>query len=110
MAIETLLPDYNDLKGLKSATKEARADGFTGMFAVHPVQVAEINAAFAATEAEIDGARRLVEAYEAEELPGDLMIARRTIGDRQLLLARRMLGLDEPRDQGSARGPTLRPA
>lgn len=110
MAIETLHPNYSDLKGLKLAAKEARADGFTGMFAIHPAQVTEINAAFALSEEELEEARRVIAAYEAEELSGDLAVQRRTVGGRQIMLARRALGLDEPRDQEAVRMPTLRPA
>lgn len=110
MVIETAHADFNDTKGLKTVTKDARADGFTGMFAVHPAQIAEINAAFAATQAELEQARTIISAYEAEEMSDDMLIARRTIGDRQLTLARRALGLDETRQQEAVRGPILRPA
>jgi citrate lyase subunit beta/citryl-CoA lyase len=110
LALETLHPNYNDAKGLKVAAKDARADGFTGMFAIHPAQIAEINAIFAASEAELDEARRIVDAYAAGELTQELLAERRTTGNRQLALAKRMLGLYEPRDQEAARGPILRPA
>ena len=110
MVIETAHANFNDIKGLKTAAKEARADGFTGMFAVHPAQIAEINATYAASEAELEEARTIVSAYEAADIRDDVMVGRRTIGDRHLTLARRALGLDEPRDQELARSPILRPA
>ena len=110
MVIESPHANFNDIKGLKTAAKDARADGFTGMFAVHPAQIAEINAAFAASEAELEEARAIISACEAEELGDGKLIARRAIGDRQLTLARRALGLDETREQEAVRGPILRPA
>jgi citrate lyase subunit beta/citryl-CoA lyase len=110
LAIETLHPDYNDHKGLKAAARDARADGYTGMFAIHPVQVAEINATFSATEEELEAARKVVEEFEIGQLPEELAFDRRIAGTRQLVLARRVLGLDEPRERDAMRGPILRPA
>ena len=45
-AVETCHPVADDPEGLRAAAQAARADGFTGMMAVHPAQLAEINAAF----------------------------------------------------------------
>lgn len=44
-AIDTLHADFADAKGLKRAAEEARADGFSGMLAIHPAQVEVINQA-----------------------------------------------------------------
>ena len=48
----------------------ARTYGFTGKIAIHPSQVAIINAAFSPTLAEVDRARRLIEAFRAAEAEG----------------------------------------
>ena len=75
MAIEALHGDAEDLKGLKLAARAARADGFTGMLANHPAQVAEINAAFTAVEADLEQARQTVapseDDTEVESMPAD---------------------------------------
>ena len=48
----------------------ARTHGFTGKVAIHPGQVAAINAAFSPTAAEVDRARRLIEAHGAAQAAG----------------------------------------
>jgi citrate lyase subunit beta/citryl-CoA lyase len=62
-AIETLYVDYRDDEGLIASSRGARAEGFSGRIAIHPAQVAGINAAFTPSEAEIDHARRVVAAF-----------------------------------------------
>ncbi len=97
MAIEAMHGDAEDLKGLKLAARAARADGFSGMLASHPGQVAEINAAFTPSEAELDSARRIISAYEDGSDAESAPIDRRRIDTPQLKLAKQILGASEPR-------------
>ncbi len=97
MPIEALHDDIEDLKGLKLAAKAARADGFTGMFASHPAQVAEINAAFTPSESEIDEARRIVAAVDGELDAEMTPIDRRRIDQPRIKLAKQILGNGEAR-------------
>jgi citrate lyase subunit beta / citryl-CoA lyase len=62
-AIETLYVDYKDAEGLLESCREARREGFTGRFAIHPDQVEPINAGFMPTEAEVFHARRVMDAF-----------------------------------------------
>ena len=48
--IETVYPAFRDLEGLAAYAARGRRDGFTGMMAIHPDQVAVINAAFTPSE------------------------------------------------------------
>ncbi len=48
----------------------ARTYGFTGKIAIHPRQTPAINRAFAPSEAEIERARALLEAFHAAEAAG----------------------------------------
>lgn len=64
--IDTLYADFRDPDGLAADCIQARRDGFTGRIAIHPDQVALINAGFSPSEAEIAHARRLLDAFEAE--------------------------------------------
>ncbi|MDT0575629.1 CoA ester lyase [Croceicoccus sp. F390] len=64
-AIETVYPAIRDADGLNAYARRGRRDGFTGMMALHPEQVPIINAAFAATPAELAQARRVVAAFSA---------------------------------------------
>jgi citrate lyase subunit beta/citryl-CoA lyase len=65
-AIETLYADYHDADGLKSDCEEASQEGFTGRIAIHPAQVATINAAFTPSAREIEHARRVADAFAAQ--------------------------------------------
>ncbi len=93
MAIDTLYADFSDLAGLKHAAEESRADGFSGMLAIHPSQVPIINAAFAPSEAELDDARAIVAAFAANPNAGTLQLGGRMIDQPHLTLARRLLGM-----------------
>lgn len=93
MAIDTLHADFADTKGLDRVAREARADGFTGMLAIHPAQVPVINAAFTPSEAELEEARAIVAAFAAQPNAGTLQIDRRMIDRPHLVLAKRLLGI-----------------
>jgi citrate lyase subunit beta/citryl-CoA lyase len=62
-AIETIYPGFRDLEGLERYARRGRRDGFTGMMAIHPGQIATINAAFMPSADEIAWARRVVAAF-----------------------------------------------
>ena len=64
-AIDTIHGDFRDLDGLKARAERVRREGFAGMLAIHPAQVAIINAAFTPTEEEVAEARRIVALFEA---------------------------------------------
>lgn len=63
-AIETLYVDFKYEAGLAADCAEAAREGFTGRIAIHPAQVAAINAAFSPSAADIDFATRVVAAFE----------------------------------------------
>jgi citrate lyase subunit beta / citryl-CoA lyase len=62
--IDTVYVDFRDREGLEAETREARRDGFTGKMAIHPDQVAPINAVFTPSEDEIVHARAVVAAFD----------------------------------------------
>jgi citrate lyase subunit beta/citryl-CoA lyase len=65
LAIDATFPDFRDPDALKQATEASRADGFSGMLAIHPAQVPAINAAFTPSAEELAEARAIVEAFAA---------------------------------------------
>ena len=89
--IETVYPAFRDLDGLAAYAARARRDGFTGMMAIHPDQVAVINRAFTPSEAELAHARAVVAAFEANPQAGALSLDGRMIDRPHLLLAQRLL-------------------
>lgn len=90
-AIDTVYTDYRDLDGLATYAARARRDGFEGMLAIHPDQVAVINAAFAASAAEIERANRIVELFAANPDAGTLGLDGEMIDRPHLLQAQRIL-------------------
>jgi citrate lyase subunit beta / citryl-CoA lyase len=62
-AIDTVYVDYRDAEGLSRACAESRADGFNGRIAIHPDQVSAINEGYSPTAADLELARRIVEAF-----------------------------------------------
>ncbi len=62
-AIETLHADFRDTLGLERAARLAQREGFTGMLAIHPDQVAPINAAFTPSVADVAHAQKVVAAF-----------------------------------------------
>jgi citrate lyase subunit beta/citryl-CoA lyase len=78
-AVETVYPDFRDLAGLVAYADRGARDGFTGMMAIHPSQVAPINAAFTPGDAALDHARRVVAAFDANPGAGTLALDGRMV-------------------------------
>lgn len=94
-AIEAPFEHFEDEVGLERAALSARADGFTGMFAVHPAQVAAINRAFTPPADELDEARQVVAAFAASPHLGSLAVSGRMVDRADLALAQHTLAQAE---------------
>ena len=92
-AIETVFPDFRDLDGLAAYAARGRRDGFTGMMAIHPAQVAVINHAFTPSPDEIAHARAVVDLFAANPAAGALQLAGRMVDAPHLKAATRLLAL-----------------
>jgi len=79
----------DDLDGFAAEAAEGRALGFDGKSLIHPSQIEPCHRAFAPSEAELDRARRLVEAFNggAERFDNE-MIERMHVAQAERLLAR----------------------
>jgi citrate lyase subunit beta / citryl-CoA lyase len=64
-AIDTVYIDFRNDTGLQRECEQARRDGFTAKMAIHPAQVAVINAVFTPTPEAIAKARAIVAAFAA---------------------------------------------
>jgi citrate lyase subunit beta/citryl-CoA lyase len=62
-AIETLHADFRDAKGLEQAARAAQREGFSGMLAIHPDQVAIINDAFTPSASDVEHAQKVLAAF-----------------------------------------------
>ena len=62
-AIDTVYTDFRDVTGLAKYAQDARRDGYSGMLAIHPDQVAVINDAFVPSKSEIARAEKIVKMF-----------------------------------------------
>jgi citrate lyase subunit beta/citryl-CoA lyase len=92
-AIDTVYPDFRNTERLTAGTPAACAarDGFTGMMAIHPSQIAVINAAFTPTAEQIAHAEAVVAAFEANPGAGALQLEGKMIDAPHLKQARALL-------------------
>ena len=89
--VDGVFADFKDEKGLRAEAEAAAREGFTGKLAIHPAQVAAINAAFTLTAGEVEHARAIVEAFDADPDAGVLSVGGRMVDRPHLLQARRVL-------------------
>ena len=90
-AIDTVFTDFRNTDGLVREARAARRAGFVGKLAIHPDQVAPINAAFTPDAAEIAHAERIVAAFAANPGLGTIGLDGRMIDMPHLKQARRLL-------------------
>lgn len=91
-AIDTVCVDLDDDAIVASESVEARRDGFTGKMAIHPKHIGTINAAFTPSAAELDWARRIVAAFDADPAIGTFRLDGKMIDRPHLRAALRVLG------------------
>lgn len=89
--VDGVFADFRDADGLAREAAAARREGFTGKLAIHPDQVALINAAFTPSADEIAEARDIVAAFEAQPDAGVLSVAGKMVDRPHLVQARRVL-------------------
>lgn len=92
--IETLHADFHDLDGLRKVSSRAQREGFSGMMAIHPEQIAIINQAFTPSAAEIEFARRVVDAFAQQPDTGVVALDGKMLDRPHLVQAKRILGID----------------
>lgn len=91
MPIETVQPEFRDLDALETRAKRCRAAGFRGMLAIHPAQIAPINAAFTPSPEEIAHARSVVQAFADNPGAGTIAMDGAMLDRPHLALAERLL-------------------
>lgn len=90
-AIDTVYVDVHNHEGLRAEALEARADGFTAKAVIHPAHCEIVNAAFAATEAEIAWANAVLDALVASSGGGVAMLDGKMLDKPHEVQARRIL-------------------
>ena len=90
-AVDGVTADFRDAAALARELTEARRDGFYGKLAIHPDQVAAINAGFTPTLEECAHARQVVAAFAAAPGTGVASLAGQMIDRPHLIQAQRVL-------------------
>jgi malyl-CoA/(S)-citramalyl-CoA lyase len=85
--------DYNDPEGYRSAGRRAAALGCEGKWAIHPAQIELANEVFSPDPAEIDHARRILEAMEqaAKQGKGAVSLDGRLIDAASIRMAENLM-------------------
>jgi citrate lyase subunit beta/citryl-CoA lyase len=89
--VDGVFADFRDEDGLRGEAEAAAREGFTGKLAIHPAQVGVINTAFTPSRSEVEHARAIVEAFNAEPDAGVLSVGGRMVDRPHLVQARRVL-------------------
>jgi citrate lyase subunit beta/citryl-CoA lyase len=91
-AVDGPLADYRDEVGLRESCLLARSLGFDGKWCIHPAQIEAVNSVFSPTKAEIEWAKKVVEAYE-EAGTGAISVEDQMIDVASIRMARNTLNL-----------------
>lgn len=89
--VDGIYADFRDATGLHAEAAAARREGFTGKLAIHPDQIAPINAAFTPPADEVVKAQQVVALFEANPGAGTLALDGRMLDRPHLLQAQRTL-------------------
>ena len=100
-ALDSPFMDVADRGGLAVESRRVRGLGFGGKAAIHPTQVAVIQAAFSPSAEEVSWARRIVEAYERNR-GGVLLVDGKLIERPVVASAKRTLAVAAAVESGGA--------
>jgi citrate lyase subunit beta/citryl-CoA lyase len=89
--VDGVFADFNDEAGLIAEAAAAAREGFTGKLAIHPNQVAPINAAFTPSADDVRLAEQIVAAFEAQPDAGVLSVGGKMVDRPHLVQAKRVL-------------------
>jgi citrate lyase subunit beta/citryl-CoA lyase len=89
--VDGVFTDFRDEDGLQREAEAAAREGFTGKLAIHPGQVAIINAAFTPSAADIAHAREVIAAFAAQPESGVVSVAGKMVDRPHLTQAQRIL-------------------
>lgn len=89
--IDTVYVDFRNMSGLAEESRIAARDGFTGKMAIHPDQVATINAAFTPSAAEITWANEIIALFRDNPNSGTLALRGQMVDRPHATRANRIL-------------------
>lgn len=90
LPIDTVYVNFRDGEGLRLEAEEAARDGFVGKMAIHPNQVAILNAVFTPKPEELAFAEEIIAAFRDNPAAGVVGIRGKMIDKAHLALAERL--------------------
>jgi citrate lyase subunit beta/citryl-CoA lyase len=90
-SVDGVFADFRDEQGLREESEAAAREGFTGKLAIHPAQVAVINAAFMPSPDDVAHANDIVAAFEAQPDAGVLSVGGKMVDRPHFEQAKRIL-------------------
>lgn len=96
MAVDAVYTNFRDPEGLREEAERALRDGFSAKAAIHPDQVAVINAAFTPSEQAVDWARQVIAAFDAAPGAGALSLNGKMLDRPHYRAAQRVLARVHP--------------
>ncbi|MEO7815261.1 MAG: CoA ester lyase [Sphingomicrobium sp.] len=89
--VDGVFADFRDGAGLTAEARAAAREGFTGKLAIHPDQIAAINAAFTPSTDDIAHAQKIIAAFEADPTAGVLSVDGRMVDRPHLIQAKAVI-------------------
>jgi citrate lyase subunit beta/citryl-CoA lyase len=89
--VDGVFADFRDEAGLRAEAEAAAREGFTGKLAIHPAQIAVINAAFSPSADDVAHAQAIVDAFDAQPAAGVLSVGGKMVDRPHLVQARRVI-------------------
>jgi citrate lyase subunit beta/citryl-CoA lyase len=90
-AIDTVDTEIRDTAAIEDRARDSRRQGFTGKLAIHPAQLEAIHAAFRPSDAEVEWAGRVLDAFRAAPDAGVLSLDGRMLDKPHIRQAERIL-------------------
>lgn len=105
IALDGVHLDIDDLEGFLAACRQGRDMGFDGKTLIHPKQIDGANEAFGPSDEEIEGARRVIEAFEMARRQGSglALLDGRLVENLHVEEARRLLAQADAISSAQAR-------
>jgi citrate lyase beta subunit len=94
-ALDTVYLNFKDIEGLEKEALASKAMGYTGKFAIHPIQIDTINKIFTPSENEIAYAKKVINTYEEaiKKGLGAIALEGKMIDEAVVKKAKRILAL-----------------
>lgn len=91
-AIDAVWTNFRDPEGLKAEAADGLRDGFQGKVGIHPDQMGPINEIFTPSAADVEAARRVIAAFDAQPGAGAIAVDGKMLDKPHYRSAQRVLG------------------